>query len=244
MKNRLLVIGFASASAFLLAGCVPFGKIHTLVGSGNLVTQKGEISGFDRVHASHAFDVEIGQGDTFDVKIRVDDNILEHVRVRRRGSTLEIGLNPNLNYNIRDVTMEAEVTMPELAGVGLSGASSGAITGFESARKLDVDVSGASHLHGDIAAGRVTIDASGASVVRLSGSGTDATVDASGASHVDLEDFVVEDASVEASGASDVTVNAEGTLDADASGASTVYYVGNPTMGRVETSGASSIRQR
>lgn len=243
MKGKRLMVVFLLAAVMLLGGCVPF-NVHTIVGSGNVVTRHEEITDFDRVQASHAFDVEIRQGESYSVIVRVDDNIVEHLRVRRRGNTLEIGLIPNRNYNIREATMEAEVTMPELVGLELSGASSATITGFESAKKLDVDASGASHLHGDIEAGRVYIEASGASVVRLNGSGTDATVDASGASQVDLEDFPVEDASVEASGASGVTVNASGTLDVDASGASMVYYVGNPTMGRIDTSGASSIRER
>ncbi len=54
----------------------------------------------------------------------------------------------------------------------------------------------------------------------------------------------MDDADVEASGASTVTVNLSGTLDADASGASRVLYLGNPSLGRIDTSGASSITRR
>ena len=52
------------------------------------------------------------------------------------------------------------------------------------------------------------------------------------------------DANVEASGASEVTVNASGRLDADASGASDVYYLGSPILGRIDTSGASSVERK
>jgi hypothetical protein len=69
-------------------------------------------------------------------------------------------------------------------------------------------------------------------------------VDAAGASRVDLEDFSAGDANVDASGASQVTVNASGTPDADASGASKIIYVGSPIMGNIETSGASTIERR
>ena len=47
----------------------------------------------------------------------------------------------------------------------------------------------------------------------------------------------VQDAAVNAGGASTVTVNLSGRLDADASGASNVYYLGTPTLGTLETSG-------
>ena len=99
-------------------------------------------------------------------------------------------------------------------------------------------------LRGDIEAGDARFDVSGASQVTLSGSAGDVTIGASGASQLDLSAFSVDDADVEASGASKVTVNASGKLDADASGASHVYYLGSPTLGRVETSGASSVNRK
>ena len=56
-----------------------------------------------------------------------------------------------------------------------------------------------------------------------------------------VEDFVVEDADVEVSGASRATVYVTGRLDVDASGASRVDYLGDPILGRIDTSGASSV---
>jgi hypothetical protein len=99
-------------------------------------------------------------------------------------------------------------------------------------------------LSGDIEAGDATFDASGASRVTLNGSARNVTVEGSGASHIDLSDFAVADAGVKLSGASTATVNPSGTLDVDASGASDVYYLGNPRMGNVETSGASSVGRK
>ena len=52
------------------------------------------------------------------------------------------------------------------------------------------------------------------------------------------------DANIEASGASKVTVNASGRLDADVSGASHVYYVGSPSLGKIETLIGSSVEPK
>jgi hypothetical protein len=82
---------------------------------------------------------------------------------------------------------------------------------------------------------------SGASDLKLSGSGEDLVMDVSGAGTADLADFQVGDASIEASGASSAKVNASGRLDAEASGASHLEYFGNPTLGRIEATGASTI---
>ena len=204
--------------AALLAGC----GLSSLTGSGNVVTQEEAITGFDRLDISHGFQVDVSQGDTFRVVIRADDNLVDHVEVVKEGSTLKLGLKPGRSYALIDSTLEAEVTMPELTGA---------------------DLSGGSHLRGEIDTGDVTFDLSGGSHVTLSGSGGNLTVNAGGGSHAKLGNLKVVNADVSASGGSHVTVNPSGTLDAKASGGSHVRYVGSPTLGTMDSSGGSSIKQ-
>lgn len=237
-KFRIFVVFLAVA---LLAGCITG---ISVTGSGNVVTQEKSITGFERVDASYAFEVEISQGETFSVVVRVDDNIVKYLQVVKQGRTLKIGLKPGRIYDIRKATMQAEVTMPELTGLDLSGASHATITGFKSTKALDLDLSGAGSLRGDIEAGNVRFDLSGSSNVTLTGSGQDVTIDASGSSDVDLTDFSVADADVDVSGSSTATVKPSGRLDADASGASHVYYLGSPTLGKIDTSGSSSVKRK
>jgi len=236
-KSRMLVVFLAVA---LLVGCTPV----SITGSGDVVAQEEGITGFDKVDVSQSFDVDISQGEAYSVVIRIDDNLLQHLQVVKQGGTLKIGLKPGQIYSIRNATMQAEVTMPELTGLDLSGASQATITGFESAKDLIVDLSGSSSLRGDIEAGDASFELSGSSDVTLAGSAQDVTIDASGSSDVDLTDFPVADADVNVSGSSEATVNPSGRLDVDASGASDVYYLGSPTMGRIDTSGSSTIKPR
>lgn len=226
--------------AILLVGCAQV----TLTGSGNVVTQEEAITGFDKVDINNSFSVDISQGEDFSVVIRVDDNLVDRLNVVKQGSTLKIGLEPMQSFTIFDATMEAEVTMPELVGLDLSGNSDAQLSGFESSSSLVIDVSGNSALRGDIQAGDTSIDASGNSSVTLTGSAGDVSVSASGSSEVDLEDFPASDGSVDASGASTVTVNLSGKLDADASGSSDIYYLGDPELGRIDTSGSSTVQPK
>jgi hypothetical protein len=231
----------------LLSGCGWIPDIGDLIpgageivqGSGSLVTQDFDFTGFDEVEVSNAVTAEITQGDTFGVAVRIDDNLLDHLQVTKEGSTLRIRLKPGIVP--LNATVQAEVTMPELVRLGVGGASQCTVAGFSSAMALSVDVFGASGLTGDIEAGDARFDVSGASHATLRGSAQDVIIDVSGASSLDLSAFAVADANVVASEASHVTVNASGTLDADASGASSVRYLGNPTLGTIETSGASSV---
>jgi hypothetical protein len=243
MKGGLCVLTIGFGLVPLLAGCcaIPLPGL-SITGSGDVVTLEEDITEFDEVDVSHAFEVDITQGEDFLVVVRVDDNLREYLRVVKRGSTLVIGLEPGRPLNVRRATLEAEVTMPELTGIELSGASHVTITGFESPKPLEVDASGASELRGDIEAGDARFHVSGASRVTLRGSADDLTIDGSGASRVDLSDFDVLDADIELSGASRATVRASGRLDVRASGASHVSYAGSPTLGDIDTSGASTVR--
>jgi len=208
----------------------------SLIGSGNVVTVEFDLSGFDDIEVSNAFDVEISQGDAFSVLVRVDDNVEQYLDVVKEGSTLKIGVKPLPLSSVTAVTLEAEVTMPELRG-----ASSASTAGFQSGGPFYAEVSGASSLQGDIEAGGVRFDVSGASDVTLIGAAADLAVDVSGASAVDLARFPVSNASIGVSGASSATVNASGTLDVEASGGSRVRYLGSPNLGSVDSSGGSTI---
>lgn len=242
MKGKWFVVAIGMVLGVMLAGCELDGPAISITGSGDLMTQEEDLSGFDRIDVSHAFQVNVRAGDDFEVTIRVDDNIVEHLEAAKEGHTLRIGLKRDQRYNIRNATLEAEVTMPELTALELSGASDATVTGFRTTKHVDLDLSGASSVRGDIEAGDARFDLSGASQVQLVGSAGDVMIEASGASVVALENFAVRDADVDASGTSRVTVNVSGRLDAEASGASHVIYLGSPTLGKQDTSGTSSVQ--
>lgn len=242
--SRSIMLGTLLLLAATLACTFTVPSARSISGSGNVITVHESQTGFDRVDISHTFDATIEQADDFSIIIRIDDNFEEDLRVIKQGDTLRVGLDPDRSYTIRSATLEVDITLPVLAGLELSGASRGTISGFESDRPFDGDVSGASSLRGDILAGDINLDISGASLVVLDGIGRDLTLDASGASSVDLEDFALADADIKLSGASNATVNVSGTLDVEASGASRLEYVGNPELGVIDTSGASSVKEK
>jgi hypothetical protein len=234
---RLLVL---ATVVLLLAGCaVPFAPLIT--GSGSAVTKDFDLAGFTAVAAGSAFEVEITRSDTYGVAVTVNENLVERLDVGVSGDTLRIYLKPGI---ARNAVLKAKVTMPELTGLNLSGASSTTLTGFNANKSLKGEVSGASTLRGDLTCGNAQFDVSGASKVELQGSAQDLNVRASGASTANFERFNSKNTVVNASGASHVTVAASGSLDVEASGASTVRYTGEPAKLKVNTSGASSVGQK
>jgi hypothetical protein len=152
----------------------------------------------------------------------VDDNVVDKLRVTKTGDTLSIALDPGIYTRM---TLRAFVTMPDIEGLELSGGSRGTISGFVALASLDLELSGGSH-------------------VDVEGSARDLIVDASGGSTLDLEDFPVHDADIAYSGGSSGTISLDGNLDADLSGGSRLWYVGNPTLGNIDTSGGSTVQRK
>jgi hypothetical protein len=213
-------------------------------GSGNVVGKKYEFSGFTRIEAGNAFRLSITRGDDFSCVVHLDDNLMKYLRMSQKGETLEIGMDGRRNYSVHEDSMRVEISMPSLKGLDLSGASHAEINGFESGDDLKIEASGASFVKGQIVAGRISLDLSGASSVKLTGSAESLELEASGASRARLAGFSAGRGQTDLSGASEATVNVTGKLDISASGASDLAYLGNPTLGRVSTSGASSISKQ
>lgn len=217
MRGKLLMLGVVLGVISLVSSC-------QATGSGNIATREETFTGFDRLDLSDGFKVEVRQADGFSVVIRIDDNLERYVQVAQRGGTLQIGLKTIRPISLVGVTLEADVTMPELAGLKLSSGSQCTASGLLSSKGLDLDLSSGSH-------------------ATLSGSAGDLTVDASSGSQAKLSELSVANARINASSGSQVSVNVTGRLDADASSGSKVYYLGSPTLGDINESSGSSVRR-
>jgi len=251
-KSRIIVAALLCLTTIMYAG----GK-QELVGHN---TYEYNIEGFTGIHGSAAFEIEVQQSDKFSVRIIAEKSQIDKLIIEKRGNNLFLGMKPFSGF-IRK-SPRAIITMPELRKVDLSGSSGMLAAGFSSNRDFNCDLSGASSLDIDIIAGdiifdlsgssdvtavlegsKIEIELSGSSDIKLTGKGSALSADAGGASSGDLEDFRVSSADIELSGSSDFHVNLNGTLSIDASGASTLYYTGNVTLGNIELSGASSIKE-
>ena len=188
-------------------------------GSGDVVTTAFDVEAFDRVEISSAFeaDIRIVEGAEPSVEIETDDNLVDRVRARVTGESLEIGLRAGSH----DPTeLRATIVVGRLDSVEVSGAATVSVDG----------VSGS----------RFEVSASGASMVEVAGSVTEVEVEASGASDVDLDRLEAERATIDVSGATSVELTATERVTGEASGASSVEVGGGASVD-VDTSGVSDV---
>jgi hypothetical protein len=196
------------------------------------------------------------------VAVKTSDNLFDYVDISVTGDTLHIRLRPFINF--RFAQFHATVALPDLKVVDITGASYGAVSGFNSAGAVEVkvsgasrldlsslnstdlltEVSGASRLTGSLEAQKADFEVSGASTVELSGATENVRMEVSGASTARMDSLKTTNADITLSGASNATINVTGKLDLQVSGASRLVYTGSAVLGRAEVTGASTLTKR
>ncbi|UCD10092.1 MAG: DUF2807 domain-containing protein [Dehalococcoidales bacterium] len=263
MKKGLIpvILILTLVAVLILPGC------NGTIGAGEVITEKKDFKNFTSVDISSAFEVDIIQSSTYSVVISADEDLFDYIEVSQTGSKLVIYLSPRhifTDFTLGKRVLKAEISMASLHELVISGASKGTVTGFKSASPLtldisgattlkivdivagdtDCEVSGASKLTGNMTAGYADFIVSGASSMELSGVANNMEIEVSGASRADLEKFHVGNVDIVLSGASESTVYVNEVLDFEVSGASRLYFVGNPTLGKTDVSGASTIKHK
>jgi hypothetical protein len=225
MKKISLAIFILALTIGLVfsAGCGSVGitTVTGIKGSGTSKIEQRNVTGFNEIEAGGAMNLKVDAGKEFSVTVEADDNLLQYIKTEVSGNTLKIysegKISPTAKLNVK-------ISMPALEGLDVSGASEANIV--------------------NVKADLLELKASGASEINIVGEANELKAEASGASEINAENLRTVSADVDASGASSAIVSANDRLAADASGASKIYYTGEPKNIKQNASGASSINKK
>jgi hypothetical protein len=219
--KKLAVIFALVLSLTFITGChgLHFGK--GVAGSGVRKTEKRIVAEFKGVDVGGAYDVEVVAQQERSIEIEGDDNILPLIKTEVKSGTLHV--YSDKSFNVKQ-PIKLKITTPDVQSIDLSGASTARITNIKN--------------------DRLEIDVSGASTVIIKGETQILKIDSSGASKIDADNLKARAVNVSVSGAGTANVYATEELTADASGASTIIYSGEPKIVNKNDSGASSITKK
>ena len=181
-----------------------------IVGSGNRVIKNWDVAGFTRLQIRSTFHATISKGKTFKVSTTADDNLMRYVKVEKEKGVLKIGLEKGQSYRLKK-SPDAEIVLPDLAGLELSEASQGELKGFDAEKDVELLSSGSSKLKGALRTEKAEIEVSGASSISLIGAALSAKLTASGSSHLTLPEFPLKHGEIDVSGASTAEINVRST---------------------------------
>ena len=112
-------VGLLAVAVLLLSAC----QITTVRGSGNVVTEEREVSGFEGVALSGVGQVIITQGDEESLTIETDDNLMRYIEGEVRNSRLELRIADN-TIPIPSRSIIYRVGVIDMTGLDSSGAGS------------------------------------------------------------------------------------------------------------------------
>jgi hypothetical protein len=209
--------------------------------------------------------VEIHQANKNSITVSINANLFEYLQVTHVVDLLRVELDPAVRL-FRNLNISLSIEMPALRSLTISRAGKCVLHEFNMNMKesLDITVSEGSNAEISILSaqyvsvfttsgsqtngtlkcddGRIT--ALAASRVGLKGECQDMVIDASGASQANLAEYWVKNAMINARGASSVNLNVGGKLSVDLSGASSLTYGGDPTLGKVLVAAGSKLIRR
>jgi hypothetical protein len=167
-----------------------------------VVGQTSEFLNWWNAGNSH-FEIEVEQSTSYKVSVSANENIFDFIDISKSEDTLKIIIDKPRIATERAV-MGAQITMPELRSIDLSGESIGVVQGFNSNQDFSAQVSGVSNLDLNIVAGNTTCEISSSSRATIRGIFSQLDARVSGASTLD-SDIQADKAGYQISSSSQVT---------------------------------------
>lgn len=213
-------------------------KKKAIKGNGKVTTETRDFSSFTGVKVGGAFDVVIEKGNSHEVKIEADENVMSHIKMEVKEGILRVKMD---GWVQKVNKLNLHITMKEMDLLSASGASDVEVEDEFSADEFELSTSGASDVDIHINSEVLTCSVSGSSDLNLAGRTEEMKLNISGSADLNASDFQAEDVNVMSSGSSSARINASGKLVATASGSSDINCGGNPGVTSIKTSGAADI---
>ena len=237
LRKAAIILFMSIALIMTMGACTLF---DTIEGSGNIVAEVHDLSGFDAIKAGGASDVQITLDDYWHVELITDDNLHEYVELLMENGALRIKTREMVNLRPTDKVL-IRVVMPALHDIVASGASTIIIESEIAQSDLSVRASGSSDVHLHVNLDKLSVGCSGSSDIHIRGYSRYAKVSASGSSDFRGKAFTCDEAKVHLSGSSDMYAIIREEVSGSLSGSSDLHISGSPVI-KVRTSGSSDIR--
>jgi hypothetical protein len=203
-------------------------------------TQDRNLSGFSKLKVQSAIKLIITIGESYKVKVEAEEKNMDKILTEVKNDELKIYSKEGYQSKKGVVVY---VTLPVLNALNASGATEVSATTLIPSKSFKLDVYGASSVRLELKSDDIALTLSGASVVTLNGSVARLNASISGASSLKALELNSNTVDVTASGASSAKISATAVLKANASGASSIRYSGEPKDKTIDTSGASDIKK-
>ena len=219
MRLRGLVLGAATLITMVAVSACD-GGVFGVRGSGNVITESRDVSGFNEIAVLGSGNVVVEFNGSESLTVEAEDNIMPLLKTEVRNGRLELSVESSISPTVE---VKYTITAATLDGVSISGSGDVAATGID-AESFDVEISGSGK-------------------VKATGTADTLTLSISGSGRYDGEGLAASVGDVRVSGSGDAVVYVTEDLNVDVSGSGSVEYIGEPSL-TTSISGSGDISRR
>ncbi len=233
-------------TALFLLVILSFGILscHRIKGSGHIITEARDVTGFERVSLAIPATLRITQGDSESLSIEADDNILKEILTEVHGKELFIRFrHSNFSGSVRPSRpIRCDLSCIRLSEGSIDG-SGHLISHQLSSEDLKLIINGSGSVRIDsLSAEEFSAVINGSGSFDMAGSAPRQDISINGTGRYDGRELKGNSVKIDITGSGRTLVNAEEKLDVSITGRGDVRYTGNPVISRSVT-GSGSIHK-
>jgi hypothetical protein len=218
------------------SGCIG----QNATGSGNVINQSRNVSGFNQVSVDGSGTLIITQGNSESLTIEAEDNIIPEIKTTVNNNDLTISFGNRTVIPTKPI--KYYLTVKDLNSISYSGSGKIQSTGLKT-NSLTININGAGEGNlTNLNVNTLKIIISGAGKLFMSGNANNQDISISGAGEYNTNDLSSKTATITISGAGKGTVRVSDSLNAIVNGAGQISYIGNPKITQ-QINGAGSVKQ-
>lgn len=226
---KILLSGLFSCLLLLNTSCLT--DFDGISGRGNIVSEIRSVNAFTSVELNSSANVQIVQGNAFEVEVSEYDNIMDCIETKVVGSKLIIRKNPG-SLNVWNSKANIRITMPDtLFSVKLAGSGNMRVgPSFNELQYVTLTGSGTITISEMVNSNRLETQITGSGDLNISGHVQYLLARNSGSGNLNLSSLKAKRASCTLEGSGNMFVTIEHTLEAFLSGSGDIVYSGNPVV--------------
>lgn len=198
---------------------------------GRFLKREYALTDFNGISVTSAFKVYITFSETEEGKIVVQasDNLQDKIDVEVKEGVLSFDLKRNTGIR-GDIVLNVFITTSNLGLLNVAGVSEVILENRLEAESFEMNVSDSGNVYGEVGVQSMRLNLSGTSDVNLIGNVETLKAGLNNSSDLNDFDFHVEHLEIKLQGLSETSLTVHSSLVVEASGSSTLNYLGNPTI--------------
>ncbi len=208
-------------------------------GNGEVVSEDRTISSnFNEIKVQQGIQVYITQGNSTELKVEADENIIDILRTEVKNNQLNIYFDKNV---YKASSRKVYLTTSDISKIETSSGASVKTENTIETTILELDSSSGSAIKMYVNADEISSSSSSGATINIYGKSKEFSAMASSGSSIDADKLETINATAKVSSGANIDLNVSGKLIAKASSGGDIDYEGNPTEVNKDTSSGGSV---